>query len=150
MKPINNFLFRVEKSRALQWIQGNEFWSGISINVSICTVLIEIDLFKKGEWHPNHRSRLKLNMLHLFFFDDRNYKLSLFRWRLLIQINLKRFYWNGQKVNLMESALSGRILNFPIPNDANNKWVSIRISEAGLKGWTHTRECFTLILWFFE
>jgi hypothetical protein len=45
----------------------------------------------------------------------------------------------------MESALSGRILKiFPIPNDANNKWVSsLELGEAGLKGWIlHIRRAF--------
>jgi hypothetical protein len=50
----------------------------------------------------------------------------------------------------MESA-SGRILKiFPIPNDANNKWVSsLELGEAGLKGWIlHIRRAFYPILWF--
>jgi hypothetical protein len=46
--------------------------------------------------------------------------------------------------NLMESALSGRILKiFPIPNDPNNKWVSsLELNEAGLKEWILYKRVF--------
>jgi hypothetical protein len=56
----------------------------------------------------------------------------------------KDFIETDKKVNLMESALSGRILKFSIPNDANNKWVSsLELGEAGLKGWIlHIRRAF--------
>lgn len=45
-----------------------------------------------------------------------------------------------RKVNLLNSALSGSILKiFPVPNDANNKWVSyLELNQAGLKGMDST------------
>jgi cytochrome c-type biogenesis protein CcsB len=50
----------------------------------------------------------------------------------------------------MESALSGRILKiFPIPNDANSKWVSyLELNEAGLKGMDSTYTKSILPLYF--
>lgn len=52
----------------------------------------------------------------------------------------KDFIETDKKVNLMEDALSGSILKiFPIPNDANNKWVSYpELDHAGLKGMAAT------------
>lgn len=52
----------------------------------------------------------------------------------------KDFIETDKKVNLMEAALSGSILKiFPIPNDANNKWVSYpELDQAGLKGMAAT------------
>lgn len=52
----------------------------------------------------------------------------------------KDFIETDKKVNLMEDALSGSILKiFPIPDDANNKWVSYpELDHAGLKGMAAT------------
>ncbi|MDG1870687.1 MAG: cytochrome c biogenesis protein CcsA, partial [Flavobacterium sp.] len=62
----------------------------------------------------------------------------------------KDFIETDKKVNLMESALSGRILKiFPIPNDPNNKWVSaLELGEAGLKGMDSTYTKSVLPLYF--
>ena len=48
----------------------------------------------------------------------------------------KDFVETDKKINLMNDALSGSILKiFPIPNDANNKWVSFPgLGEAHLQG----------------
>ena len=48
----------------------------------------------------------------------------------------KDFVETDKKINLMNDALSGSILKiFPIPNDANNKWVSFpELGEAHLQG----------------
>jgi hypothetical protein len=48
------------------------------------------------------------------------------------------------KKNLMESAKRKNFKIFPIPNDANNKWVSsLELGEAGLKGMDlHIRRVF--------
>jgi len=62
----------------------------------------------------------------------------------------KDFIETDKKVNLMEAALSGSILKiFPIPNDANNKWVSYaELSNAGLKGMAATYTQNILPLYF--
>jgi hypothetical protein len=64
------------------------------------------------------------------FFDDKgNYKLSPYlddAYKANPNQFEKDFIETDKKVNLMESALSGRILKiFPYSNDANNKWVSL-------------------------
>ena len=52
----------------------------------------------------------------------------------------KDFIETDKKVNLMESALSGTIMKiFPIPEDANNKWVSYpELVNSGIKGMAGT------------
>lgn len=70
------------------------------------------------------------------FFDDRgNYKLTkvldeAYKAAVPNQFQ-KDFIETDKKVNLLYSALSGQILKvFPIPGDANNKWVSyLEINE---------------------
>ena len=89
------------------------------------------------------------------FFDDKgNYKLSKYLEEAFKSANPnqfeKDFIETDKKVNLMESALSGRILKiFPIPNDKNNKWVSyLELNEAGLKGMEETYARNVLPLYF--
>ena len=89
------------------------------------------------------------------FFDDKgNYKLSKYLEEAFKSANPnqfeKDFIETDKKVNLMESALSGRILKiFPIPDDKNNKWVSyLELNEAGLKGMEETYARNVLPLYF--
>jgi hypothetical protein len=69
-----------------------------------------------------------LSNMRLSFLTTRNYKLSPYLdvvIKRLIPINLKRLYWVGQESKL--DGISAKRKNFkifPIPNDANNKWVS--------------------------
>ena len=64
------------------------------------------------------------------FFDERgNYKLSPYLDEAYKAANPNQFEKDfveaDKKVNLLNAALSGKILRiFPIPNDKNNKWVS--------------------------
>lgn len=62
----------------------------------------------------------------------------------------KDFIETDKKVNLMEAALSGSILKiFPIPDDANNKWVSYpELGQSGLKGMVATYTSSILPLYF--
>ena len=64
----------------------------------------------------------------------------------------KDFIETDKKVNLMEDALSGSILKiFPVPNDANNKWVSYpELDHAGLKGMAATYTHNILQMYFTE
>jgi cytochrome c-type biogenesis protein CcsB len=89
------------------------------------------------------------------FFDNKgNYKLSPYLDEAYKNANPnqfeKDFIETDKKVNLMEAALSGSILKiFPIPNDANNKWVSFpELGQAGLKGMAETYTHNILQLYF--
>jgi cytochrome c-type biogenesis protein CcsB len=89
------------------------------------------------------------------FFDSKgNYKLSPYLDEAYKNANPnqfeKDFIETDKKVNLMEAALSGSILKiFPIPNDANNKWVSFpELGQAGLKGMAATYTHNILQLYF--
>src|SRR5690606_1128670 len=75
------------------------------------------------------------------FFDNQfNYKLSPFlekAYAAAVPSQFEKdFIEADRRVNLLNSALSGSILRiFPIPNDANHKWVSYpELESAGLKG----------------
>ncbi len=75
------------------------------------------------------------------FFDEKgNYKLSPYldkAYAAAVPNQFQKdFIETDRKVNLLNSALSGSILRiFPIPNDANNKWVSYpELQGSGLKG----------------
>jgi len=77
----------------------------------------------------------------LNFFDNTgNYKLAPYLDAAYKNANPnqfeKDFIETDKKVNLMEAALSGSILKiFPIPNDANNKWVSYpELVNSGIEG----------------
>lgn len=89
------------------------------------------------------------------FFDEKgNYKLAKYLESSFSAANPnqfeKDFIETDKRVNLMESALSGRILKiFPVPNDANNKWVSfLELNEAGIKGMEATYTKSVLPLYF--
>jgi cytochrome c-type biogenesis protein CcsB len=89
------------------------------------------------------------------FFDKKgNYKLTKYLEEAFKAANPnqfeKDFIETDKKVNLMESALSGRILKiFPIPEDKNNKWVSyLELNESGFKGMEATYTKNVLPLYF--
>ena len=79
------------------------------------------------------------------FFDEKgNYKLSPYLDAAYKTANpnqfQKDFVETDKKVNLLSSALFGSILKiFPIPNDANNKWVSYpELGQTNIKGMDST------------
>ena len=89
-----------------------------------------------------------------FFDKTGNYKLANYLEDAFKNANpnqfQKDFIETDKKVNLMEAALSGKILKiFPIPNDPNNKWVSYpELGQAGLKGMEGTYTSNVLPLYF--
>ena len=91
-----------------------------------------------------------------FFDQTGNYKLSPHLDAAYKAANPnqfeKDFIETDKKVNLMNDALSGSILKiFPIPNDANNKWVSFpELMNAGLKGMEEKYTSNILSLYFGE
>lgn len=75
------------------------------------------------------------------FFDEQgNYKLSPYldqAYKAQVPSKFEEdLIASDRKINLLNSALSGSILKiFPVPNDANNKWVSyMELRGIGLKG----------------
>jgi hypothetical protein len=52
MKPINTFSSELLKRWVILMIIRNEFWSGIFINVAVCTILdwSSFDLHQKRKW----------------------------------------------------------------------------------------------------
>ncbi|TDD97502.1 cytochrome c biogenesis protein [Flavobacterium cellulosilyticum] len=89
------------------------------------------------------------------FFDDLgNYKLSKYLDTAYKSANPnqfeKDFIETDKKINLMDNALGGSILKiFPIPNDANNKWISLpEVEHSGLKGMEATYTSSILSLYF--
>jgi cytochrome c-type biogenesis protein CcsB len=89
------------------------------------------------------------------FFDAKgNYKLTPYLEAAFKSANPnqfeKDFIETDKKVNLMEAALSGRILKiFPIPNDPNSKWISyLELNESGMKGMDATYTKSILPLYF--
>jgi cytochrome c-type biogenesis protein CcsB len=89
-----------------------------------------------------------------FFDKTGNYKLGNYLEEAFKNANPnqfeKDFIETDKKVNLMEAALSGSILKiFPIPDDANNKWVSYpELGQSGLKGMVATYTSSILPLYF--
>ncbi len=89
-----------------------------------------------------------------FFDTTGNYKLAPYLDAAYKNANPnqfeKDFIETDKKVNLMNAALGGSILKiFPIPDDANNKWVSYpELADAGLKGMAATYSQSILPLYF--
>ena len=89
------------------------------------------------------------------FFDRKgNYKLANYLDDAFKNANpnqfQKDFIETDKKVNLMDAALSGKILKiFPIPDDQNNKWVSYpELGQSGFKAMAATYTSNILPLYF--
>ncbi|MCF8322723.1 MAG: cytochrome c biogenesis protein CcsA, partial [Flavobacterium sp.] len=147
MKPINTFsselLRKVSHSNTFKGMNSDQVFLSMTQNNSIW-LDVPIIYIKSGNDSIRKiigiDSKAKLAPFIAFFDDKGNYKLSKYLDDAFKTANPnnfeKDFIETDKKVNLMESALSGRILKiFPIPNDANNKWISfLELNEAGLKG----------------
>ena len=89
-------------------------------------------------------SKQKLIPFIAFFDEKGNYKLSPYLDEAYKVANPnqfeKDFVETDKKVNLLNSALSRSILKiFPLPNDANNKWISdLELNHSPLKGMDST------------
>jgi len=147
MKPINTFsselLRKVSHSNTFKEMNSDQVFLSMSQN-SLVWLDIPIIYIKSGNDSIRKiigiDSKAKFAPFIAFFDQQGNYKLAPFLDEAFKSANPnnfeKDFIETDKKVNLMESALSGRILKiFPIPNDANSKWVSyLELNEAGLKG----------------
>jgi cytochrome c-type biogenesis protein CcsB len=161
MKPINTF-----SSELLRKVSHENSYKGMNSDQVFLSMTqyagywIEIPIIYMKSGNDSIRkiigvdSKAKYAPFVAFFDDKGNYKLSKYLEEAFKAANPnqfeKDFIETDKKVNLMESALSGRILKiFPLPNDINNKWVSyLELNESGLKGMEMTYTKNVLPLYF--
>jgi cytochrome c-type biogenesis protein CcsB len=161
MKPINTF-----SSELLRKVSHMETYKGMNSDQVLLSmteyakIWIEVPIIYLNTKNDSIRKILGINKEATYapfisFFDEKgNYKLSPYLDDAFKAANPnsfeKDFIETDKKVNLMESALSGRILKiFPIPNDANNKWISyLELNESGMKGMDSTYTKSVLPLYF--
>ncbi|RZJ50081.1 MAG: cytochrome C biogenesis protein [Flavobacterium sp.] len=161
MKPINTF-----SSELLRKVSHNDTYNGMNSDqvflsmTQYAQVWIQIPIIYIKSGNDSIRkiigidSKDKYAPFVKFFDENGNYKLSPYLDNAYKAANPnnfeKDFVETDKKVNLMESALSGRILKiFPIPNDPGNKWVSyLERQNAGFKGMDSTYVNSILPLYF--
>ncbi len=161
MKPINTF-----SSELLRKVSHSDTYNGMNSDQVFLSMTqsaqlwIEIPLIYIKSGNDSIRKIIGIDSEDKYapfiaFFDEKgNYKLSPYLDEAYKAGNPdqfeKDFIETDKKVNLMESALSGSILRiFPIPNDANNKWISyLELEHAGLKGMDSTYTKSILPLYF--
>ena len=161
MKPINTF-----SSELLRKVSHDDSYNGMNSDqvflsmTQYASYWIEIPIIYIKSGNDSIRKIIGIDKTAEFapfvsFFDAKgNYKLSKYLEQAFKSANPnqfeKDFIETDKKVNLMESALSGRILKiFPIPDDKNNKWVSyLELNEAGFKGMEATYTKNVLPLYF--
>jgi cytochrome c-type biogenesis protein CcsB len=161
MKPINTF-----SSELLRKVSHENSYKGMNSDQVFLSMTqyagywIEIPIIYMKSGNDSIRKIIGVDSKATYapfvaFFDAKgNYKLSKYLDEAFKAANPnqfeKDFIETDKKVNLMESALSGRILKiFPLPNDKNNKWVSyLELNESGLKGMEMTYTKNVLPLYF--
>jgi hypothetical protein len=136
MKPLNTFsselLRKVSHENSYKGMNSDQFFLSVT---QYAGYWLEIPIIYMKSGNDSIRkiigidSKAKYAPFVAFFDDKGNYKLSKYLEEAFKVANPnqfeKDFIETDKKVNLMESALSGRILKiFPLPNDKNNKWVS--------------------------
>lgn len=161
MKPLNTFsselLRKVSHENSYKGMNSDQFFLSVT---QYAGYWLEIPIIYMKSGNDSIRkiigidSKAKYAPFVAFFDDKGNYKLSKYLEEAFKVANPnqfeKDFIETDKKVNLMESALSGRILKiFPLPNDKNNKWVSyLELNESGLKGMEMTYTKNVLPLYF--
>ncbi|MDO8316408.1 MAG: cytochrome c biogenesis protein CcsA [Flavobacterium sp.] len=161
MKPINTFsselLRKVSQSDSYNDMNSDQVFLSMT---QYASYWIEIPIIYLRRGNDSLRQIIGVDKKAKFapfvaFFDSKgNYKLSKYLEESFKAANPnqfeKDFIETDKRVNLMESALSGRILKiFPIPDDKNNKWVSyLELNEAGFKGMEATYTKNVLPLYF--
>ncbi|HEX8574911.1 MAG TPA: cytochrome c biogenesis protein CcsA [Flavobacterium sp.] len=147
MKPVNTFsselLRKVSNSDTYKNMNADQVFLSITrvpqvwYHVPLIYVKIENDSIRKVLGIPR---KAKYAAMVDFFDNKGNYKLSKYLQeasRLAVKNSFQKDYVEtDNKVNLLYAALSGSILRiFPIPNDKNNKWISVlELNHAGVKG----------------
>lgn len=161
MKPINTFsselLRKVSQSDSYNDMNSDQVFLSMT---QYASYWIEIPIIYLRRGNDSLRQIIGVDKKAKFapfvaFFDAKgNYKLSKYLEESFKSANPnqfeKDFIETDKRVNLMESALSGRILKiFPIPEDKNNKWISyLELNESGLKGMEATYTKNVLPLYF--
>ncbi|MCW2118362.1 cytochrome c biogenesis protein [Flavobacterium sp. 7A] len=161
MKPINTFsselLRKVSHSNDYNGMNSDQVFLSMS---QYAKLWIEVPIIYIKAGNDSIRKIIGIDSKATYapfisFFDAKgNYKLSPYLDEAYKTANPnqfdKDFIETDKKVNLMESALSGSIMKiFPIPNDANNKWISyLEIENSGLKGMDSTYTKSILPLYF--
>ncbi|MFE3872428.1 cytochrome c biogenesis protein CcsA [Flavobacterium sp. ZS1P70] len=161
MKPVNTF-----SSELLRKVSHMESYKGMNSDQVLLSMTqyaklwIEVPLIYIKAGNDSIRKIIGVDKEAQYapfisFFDEKgNYKLSPYLDDAFKNANPnqfeKDFIETDKKVNLMESALSGRILKiFPIPNHENNKWISyLELNESGMKGMDSTYTKSVLPLYF--
>ena len=147
MKPVNTFsselLRKVSKSDKYENLNADQVFLSM---VQFPNAWFEVPLIyiKPGNDSIRHIIGIgkdeKYAPFIKFFDETGNYKLSKYldaAYQAAVPDQFQKdFIETDRKVILLNQALSGAILRiFPIPNDANNKWVSyMELGEIGLKG----------------
>ena len=161
MKPINTFsselLRKVSQSDSYNDMNSDQVFLSMT---QYASYWIEIPIIHLRRGNDSLRQIIGVDKKAKFapfvaFFDAKgNYKLSKYLDESFKSANPnqfeKDFIETDKRLNLMESALSGRILKiFPLPNDINNKWVSyLELNEAGFRGMEATYTKNVLPLYF--
>jgi cytochrome c-type biogenesis protein CcsB len=135
MKPLNTF-----SSELLRKVSKSDTYRGLNSDQVFLSMLqfrdawLQIPLIYVKKDNDSLRHMLGIGdekyAPFLSFFDDKfNYKLAPFldaAYKAQVPSQFQKDIIDvDRKVNVMNSALTGTILKvFPVPNDANNKWVS--------------------------
>jgi cytochrome c-type biogenesis protein CcsB len=161
MKPINTF-----SSELLRKVSHSDTYNGMNSDQALLSMTqyasawIQVPIIYIKMGNDSIRKIIGIDSKAKFapfvsFFDAKgNYKLTPYLEGAFKSANPnqfeKDFIETDKKVNLMESALSGRILKiFPIPNDPNSKWISyLELNESGMKGMDATYTKSILPLYF--
>ncbi len=161
MKPINTF-----SSELLRKVSHKDTYKGMNSDQVFLSmtqagnIWIQVPLIYINPGNDSIRKIIGIDAgkkyaCFLDLFDSSgNYKLSPYLENAYKEANPnkfeKDFIETDKKVNLMDAALSGTILKiFPIPADANSKWVSYpELSKVGLKGMAATYTQNILQLYF--
>jgi cytochrome c-type biogenesis protein CcsB len=161
MKPINTF-----SSELLRKVSHSDTYKGMNSDQAFLSMTqyasawIQVPIIYIKTGNDSIRKIIGIDSKAGFapfvsFFDAKgNYKLTPYLEAAFKSANPnqfeKDFIETDKKVNLMESALSGRILKiFPIPNDPNSKWISyLELNESGIKGMDATYTKSILPLYF--
>lgn len=147
MKPVNTFsselLRKVSKSDTYKGLNSDQVFLSMT---QFPSAWFEVPLIYLKSGNDSIRKIIGIGAKDKYapfikFFDARgNYKLSPYldeAYKAAVPDQFQKdFIEADRKVNLLNSALSGSILKiFPIPDDANNKWVSyMELNHSGLKG----------------
>ena len=147
MKPVNTYsselLRKLSKSADYEGMTSDQILISMTENP---TVWYNVPLIKMKRGNDSIRHIVgvpedqKYVALTSFFDQEGNYKLSPYledAYQAAVRNQFQKdFIETDRRVNLLYNALQGKILRiFPVPGDANNKWVSYpEAGEAGFKG----------------